>query len=220
MAMRALVNRRRHRRPGGGAQPCRAGHRGRALRAGGRGARTRRRHQPAAARGQGAGRARPARAARRHRRAHPGADLLQPLRAADLGRAARARGGLRLAAVLDPSRPPAGPALPRRTGTARRRPDPSRASAGRLRAGRRRSHGTLRRRGRCDTAALARRSPDRGRRHPLGGQGPAPPAGRPAQVERPHALARCGHGRAVPQRRLDDHRRGSEDEGRALPDRP
>ena len=82
-----------------------------------------------------------------------------------------------------------------------RRADPPRPPAGRLRAGRPGCDGPLRRRGRGGAAVLARRPPGRGRRHPLGGPRAAPPGRGAAQVERPHAVARRGRGRAVPHGR-------------------
>ena len=101
------------------------------LRAGGRDPRARRRHQHAAARDRGAGRARPAdrRSTRRH--PHPRADLHQPLRPGDLARAARPRRRLRGAAVLHPPRPAAGRDPRRRasSGSARTRSAPAAGSA-------------------------------------------------------------------------------------------
>ena len=80
---------------------ARGGHRRRdRLRVRARTAAARRRHQPAAACGARAHRARAGRAPRRDRRGHEHPVVLQPARPADLERAARPRGRVRLAAVL------------------------------------------------------------------------------------------------------------------------
>ena len=95
-----------------------------------RAAAARRRHQPAAARGARADRARPRRRGRRDRRRAVTPRVLQPLRPADLERAARPRGRLPLAAALGaPRRVPAAARRRRATsGSATTRSDSAIAS--------------------------------------------------------------------------------------------
>ena len=85
--------------------------------------------------------------------AHAGGGVLQPLRPADLQRAARAARRLRLAAVLDPPRRPAG-------GAARRVPR-ARLGADRLQLGWQLRRASAGRRRRCDRAFRRRRRPAR-----------------------------------------------------------
>ena len=132
--------RRRHRWVDDGPDAARPRYRLRAVRAGRRRPRARRRHQHPAACHQGAAAARAVGAARRGRHPHLRADLHQPVRPGDLARAARPRRRLRRAAVLDPSRPAAGRDPPGGALAARREPHPHRPSARRLHPGRGRRH--------------------------------------------------------------------------------
>src|SRR5882672_9915476 len=143
MAMNARGNvhgsrdrRRRDRRAHAGADPRQGGHPVPGVRVFARDQADWRGDQPPAARDQGAGPARPRQRPRARRGGDARGGLLQPLRPADLPRAARLRCRLRAAAVL---RPPWRSA----DGAARRRPEapgggsrPLRVEVRRVRAGR------------------------------------------------------------------------------------
>ena len=210
---------RGRRRPGDGADAARARDRLRGFRAGGRGPRARRRHQHAAARDQGAGRARPARPARCGRDPHLRAVLHQPARPGDLARAARPRRRLRHPAILDPSRTIAGRDLPGGAGAARRVAHSSQLPAAVVHPGRRRRDRVFLRPPRIAPAYRARRRADRRRRHPLAGARQALSRRGPAALERPHALARRDRLAGVPHRTLDGRGRRSRRQARDLPDR-
>ena len=205
---------RGRRRPGDGADAARARDRLRGFRAGGRGPRARRRHQHAAARDQGAGRARPARPARCGRDPHLRAVLHQPARPGDLARAARPRRRLRHPAILDPSRTAAGRDLPGGAGAARRVAHSSQLPAAIVHPGRRRRDRVFLRPARIAPAYRARRCADRRRRHPLAGARKALSRRGPAALERPHALARRDRLAGIPHRALDGRGRRSRRQAR------
>ena len=112
-------------------------------------------------------------------------------RQADLERAARHRGRLQMAAILDPSRHAAADPARCRDRAAGQREHSHQPSSHRLDRDRRRRPRRIHRQGDRQTGRrLRRRAVDRRRRHPFGGPRKALSAGRPADLERPHPLAR------------------------------
>ena len=157
----------------------------------GRAEAARRRHQRAAACGARTDRARPARPARCVGRAHQRTRVFLQARQADLERAARHRGRLQMAAILDPSRHAAADPARCRDRTAGHGEHPHQPSS--HRAGPRRptaSAPNSSTRRPANRPALRRRAVDRRRRHPFRGPRKTLSAGRPADLERPHPVAR------------------------------
>ena len=118
--------------------------------------------------------------------------LLQPLRPADLSRAAGPRGRLPVAAILDPSRRPAAGAGRGLYPPRRRRPSGHRLALRRFRAGREPGHRSFREcRDRRQPAAAARHGRDRLRRHPFGRSASS---SIPTRASRAIRAATCGAG--------------------------
>ena len=151
-----------------------------------------------------------------HLRAH----LHEPLRPGDLARAARHRGGLRRAAILDPPRPPAGrhPRGGARSGSARTRSAPAAGSAPsrRTRAASRPGSSTAPARhvatARGDVLIGADGIHSPVRAHALPERGAA-------LLERADAVARRDRVAGLPHRPLDDRRGRALGQDGGLPDR-
>ena len=124
------------------------------------------------------------------RRPHQGARVFLQARQADLERAARHRGRLQMAAVLDPSRHAAADPARCRDRTAGQREHSHQPSSLRLdRDGERRARRIHRQGDRQIARPSRRRAVDRGRRHPFGGSRKALSA---AKARRSGTGASCG----------------------------